>query len=162
MKMKILPAILLVSLCCAVATQAKPTEPAKPIRAAIFDESANASQQIAEALALAHKDGKHVLLDFGANWCIWCRRLHALFESDPTIAAELKKNYIVVMVDVNKKHNDDVDAKYGHPTSHGLPVLVVLDADGKQLTTQDSGKLEKGKYHDPEKVLALLKEWAPK
>ena len=62
-------------------------------QAAIFDESADGSKQIADALVVAKKDGKHVLLDFGANWCIWCHRLHNLFESDTTIAAELKGNY---------------------------------------------------------------------
>jgi hypothetical protein len=44
----------------------------------------------------------------------------------------------------------------------GLPALVVLDGYGKLLVTQDSGKLEAGDHHDPEKVLNFLKEWAPK
>jgi hypothetical protein len=43
----------------------------------------------------------------------------------------------------------------------GLPVLVVLDAAGKALTTQDTGKLEEGDHHDPAKVLAFLNQWAP-
>ncbi len=41
-------------------------------------------------------------------------------------------------------------------------MIVVLDADGKHLTTQDTGKLDQGHYHDPAKVLAFLKQWAPK
>jgi hypothetical protein len=49
---------------------------------------------------------------------------------------------------------------YGNPTRLGLPVLVVLDADGRQLTTQSTGDLEKGNAHDPAKVLAFLKKWA--
>ena len=45
---------------------------------------------------------------------------------------------------------------------HGLPVLVVLDAAGRPLTTQDTGALEDGKTaHDPAKVLAFLRRWAP-
>ena len=43
--------------------------------------------------------------------------------------------------------NADVDQRYGHPTRFGLPALVVLDSDGKQLTTQDTGKLEEGDHH---------------
>ena len=49
----------------------------------------------------------------------------------------------------------------GKPTQHGLPVIVVLDADGKTLVTQDTGKLEEGDHHDPAKVLAFLNQWAP-
>ena len=40
-------------------------------------------------------------------------------------------------------------------------LVLVLDAEGNQLTTQDSGKLEEGDHHDPAKVLAFLKQWSP-
>jgi thioredoxin-related protein len=132
---------------------------AKP---AIYDESADGSKQVADALALAGKDGKRVLLQFGANWCPWCHKLHALFKADKDIAARLKSDYVVVLIDVNKGRNSEVDMKYGHPTRLGLPVLVVLDADGKQLTTKDSGELEEGNHHSPAKVLAFLDKWSPK
>jgi thioredoxin-related protein len=128
----------------------------------IYDESADGSKQIAEALALAGKDGKRVLLQFGANWCPWCHKLHSLFKTDKDIAARLKSDYVVVLIDVNKGHNKEVDAKYGHPTLHGLPVIVILDADGKQLTTKDSGELEEGDHHSPVKVLAFLEKWSPR
>jgi len=128
----------------------------------IYDESADPSKQIAEALALAKKEQKQVLLQFGANWCVWCHRLHQICETDHGIAEKLKSDYVVVLVDVNKGHNKDIDSKYGRPTQFGLPALVVLDASGKQLTTQDSGKLEEGDHHSPEKVMAFLKEWSLK
>jgi thiol:disulfide interchange protein len=127
----------------------------------IYDESADGSKQVADAVTKASKDGKRVLLDFGANWCGWCHKLHNLFETDQTIAATLKGNYIVVMIDVNGGRNRDVNSKYGNPTRFGLPVLVVLDAAGKPLTTKDSGELEEGDHHSPAKVLAFLKKWAP-
>jgi len=74
----------------------------------------------------------------------------------------LKAAYVVVLIDVNKEHNADIDKKYDNPTKHGLPVIVVLDADGKPLVTQDTGKLEEGDHHDPVKVLAFLNQWAAK
>jgi len=152
--------LLVASLAVIVGVHAGDTPPAaKP---AIYDESADGSKQIAEALALAGKDGKRVLLQFGANWCPWCHKLHSLCETDKDIAAKLKSDFVVVLIDVNKGHNKLVDAKYGHPTLHGLPVIVILDADGKQLTTKDSGELEEGDHHNPAKVMAFLKEWSPK
>lgn len=74
---------------------------------------------------------------------------------------------MLVLVDVNhrsgKARNDAVNARYGNPVAQGLPVLMVLDADGKQLTTQETGALEDGKAaHDPAKVIAFLRQWAPK
>ncbi len=141
-------------------------KPAKPARTPIYDTKADGSKQVADALATAKRENKNVLLQFGANWCGWCHKLHNLFQSDKEIAGVLKTNYVVVLIDVDtvdgKPHNADINTRYGNPCRFGLPVIVVLDADGKQLTTQDTGKLEAGNRHDPAKVLAFLKQWLPK
>jgi thiol:disulfide interchange protein len=136
--------------------------PAKASRPAIYDEHADAAKQIPEALALANKENKLVLLQFGANWCGWCHKLHQLCQSDEGISAKLKEAYVVVLVDVNQGHNDATNQKYGNPSRFGLPVIVILDASGKVLVTQDTGKLEAGDHHDPKKLLAFLTEWARK
>jgi thiol-disulfide isomerase/thioredoxin len=133
-----------------------------PYRPPAYDESADGLQQISDALVVGKKEGKRVLLQFGANWCGWCLMLHQLFETDKDIAAELRKNYVVVMIDVNQSHNKQVDAKYGNPTRFGLPVIVILDATGKQLTTKNTSEMEEGNHHNPEKVLGFLKEWSVK
>ena len=56
---------------------------------------------------------------------------------EPNIAARLKSDYVVVLIDVNKGRNSEVDAKYGHPTRLGLPVLVVLDASRQTAHDQE-------------------------
>ena len=127
----------------------------------IYDESADGSQQVTNALAAARKGNKVVLLQFGANWCGWCHKLHKLFASDNAIREKLKADFVVVMIDVNKGHNKELVAKYGTERL-GLPCIVVLDATGKHLTTKNTGELEEGDHHDPEKVLAFLKSWTPK
>src|SRR5690349_6725236 len=140
------------SLCVLLALTAWPAavpaaDAPKTPRPSIYDEAASGSKQIEEALAKAKKENKHVLLQFGANWCGWCHKLHGLFQSDKAIAEQLKGGYVVVMVDVNNGHNQDIDVKYGHPMQFGLPAIVVLDGAGQQLTTQDTGKLEEGDHH---------------
>jgi thiol:disulfide interchange protein len=164
MKTKLFSLLVLSSLLLPLATvpALRAEDQPKTARPVLYDESADGAKQIADALVIAKRDGKNVLLQFGANWCGWCRKLHTLFETNPEIAETLKKNYVVVLIDVNKQHNAETDTKYGHPIRFGLPVLVVLDADGKQLHTQDSGKLEEGDHHSPEKVLTFLKAWIPK
>jgi thiol:disulfide interchange protein len=136
--------------------------PLNASRPAIYDENADGAKQIADALVVAKQENKRVLLQFGANWCPWCHKLQKLCQTDADIAAKLKEAYVLVLVDVNKGHNGDIDKKYGNPTRFGLPVLVILDADGKALVTQDTSKLEAGDHHDPKKVLAFLNEWAGK
>ena len=165
MKLKIIRNTLLLcvlTLAAATPGQVQTDAAKKSARPSIYDESADGVKQIADAVVAAKKDGKHVLLQFGANWCGWCHRLHKLFDTDKSIAEELKSHYVVVLVDVNKGHNKEVDTKYGNPTRFGLPAILILDSDGKQLTTQDTAKLEEGDHHDPKKVMSFLKQWAPK
>lgn len=126
----------------------------------IYDESADGSKQISDALALAAKEHRRVLLEFGANWCIWCHRLHTLFETDRNVAAALKRDYVVVMIDTNHGHNGDWVDKY-NTNKFGIPFLVILDADGKHLVTSRSGVFVEGDHHNPEKVLSFLNQWAP-
>src|SRR5262249_25892692 len=85
----------------------------------IYDESADGAKQITDALGRAKKEGKHVLVQFGANWCPGCHFLHLLFETNQTVAAELRKDYVVAMIDVNQGHNQNVVTKYG-PSLPGL------------------------------------------
>lgn len=138
----------------------------KPPRPDIYDRTADGTAQIQDALKLAKAENKNVLLQFGANWCGWCHKLHALFKDNAQIAKTLKDHYVVVLIDVDqvdgKTHNVNLIEKYGNPVQFGLPVIVVLDREGKQLTTQDTAKLEKGDRHDPKKVVAFLEHWKPK
>jgi thiol:disulfide interchange protein len=131
----------------------------------IYDVHADGAGQIAAALTRATAENKRVLLIFGANWCIWCHRLHSTLETDAEVSKALDRGFVTVMVDVNtrrsEKRNAGVVEKYGNPVEHGIPVLVVLGSDGKQLTTKDSGELEEGEGHSPAKILAFLALWAP-
>lgn len=152
----------------AAATTLAPAAPEYPkMGADLYDTQADGTAQIATALAQAKAAHKHVLVDLGANWCIWCRRLDRTFQTDAAVAKALQENYVLVLVDVNqrngKKRNGAVNKRYGDPIKEGLPVLVVLDADGRQLTTQETGALEDGKSaHDPGKILAFLAKWTPR
>ncbi len=133
-------------------------EAAKGSHADIYDESLDGSKQITEALALAKKENKRVLIQFGANWCGWCHKLHRLFDTDEKVSAELKDHYVLILVDVNKGHNQSLMVKYGAERL-GLPSLVVLDSTGKHVTTKNTGELEEGDHHSPAKVMTFLKEW---
>lgn len=160
--MKTVRTLAWIALMAAVARPAATAADHRDIAPAIYDEHADGARQVAVALAAARKEHKRVLLQFGANWCIWCHRLHDLLHADKTLHAELDKDYVYVPVDVDEDHNRATDLKYGDPRSLGIPALVVLDANGKQLTTKDSSELEEGDHHDPQKVMAFLKQWAPK
>ena len=139
---------------------------AKESKPPIYDPGSDVKSQIASAIDKAGSGNKSVLLMFGANWCPWCHRLHELFQADAAIRRYLGDHYLVVMVDIGEKKdeplNQDVVGKYSVPVKEfGYPCLAALDSRGKVLCTQSTGVLEKGKGHDPEKVLAFLKLQIP-
>ncbi len=157
-----------VQLCLAAAIALGVTCPSvaagdKKKRPAIYDTTADGAQQIADALEIAKHDNKRVLLQFGANWCSWCHILHGVLADDKEIAKTMNYEYVLVLVDVDtvgeRQHNAATIAKYGNPIEKGLPVWVVLDADGKKLAAINTEPLEKGKGYDHGKVHEVLKKY---
>lgn len=145
--------------------------PASTAAAKLYDESADAKQQIAAALAKAKVENRRVLVQWGGNWCPWCIKLHELMKSDKEIAKTLQYEYDVVFVDAGKPAGKNVDLakSYGAAVdTKGFPYLTVLDADGKPIANQDTESLERKNAdgtstglaagHDPAAVLAFLKK----
>ena len=127
----------------------------------IYDTKASAKRQTDQALRAASRDNQRVLLMFGGNWCGWCQKLHDLFTNDRDIAKLIKNEYQLVLVDIGRfdKHMD-VATEYGADLKkNGVPYLVVLDAEGKVLTRQETGALEAGRRHDPARVKQFLEQW---
>jgi thiol:disulfide interchange protein len=159
-------AVVLFALLAAPALRAGPEYPSRGPD--IYDPQADGFVLINTALQQARAENKRVLLDFGANWCPWCHLLHQVFTADDSVRRKLAAGYVVVMIDVNKRkgpaRNAAVNEQYGNPIKAGLPVLVVLDAGGRPLVTQETGAFEKSgqaEADDPAKVLVFLEKWSP-
>jgi thiol:disulfide interchange protein len=132
-----------------------------------IDQSTDTLKQISDSLAIAKRDNKRVLLQFGSRGCTWCHLLHHVFDEDKKIAEELKNNYIIIEVDISDGNNAVVDGKYGTPRHNSLPFTVILDSDGKQLLAENIAFADEDLLRqniariNPDKVLALLKKWSP-
>src|SRR5689334_8623562 len=128
----------------------------------LYNPYANVEKDVVAALVKAKAEKKHVLLQIGGNWCSWCYRYHAFVDQDTTLKRLTEENYVVYNLNYSKENkNLDYLKKLGYPQRFGFPVFVILDADGKQLHTQDSALLEKGNGYDEEKVKSFLRNWAP-
>jgi thioredoxin-related protein len=128
----------------------------------LYNPEANASKDIASAIAKAKKDGKHVFLQIGGNWCPWCVKYHNFVDANAEIKDYVDKNFVVLKVNYSPENkNLDVLAKLGYPQRFGFPVFVVLDGNGNRIHTQNSAFLEEGDGYSKEKVLQFYKHWSP-
>ncbi len=128
----------------------------------LYQPFANAERDLAVAFAKAKAEKKHVLVQVGGNWCIWCYRFNALVHTDTISRQLVRDNYVVYHLNYSKENKNLATlARLGYPQRFGFPALVVLDAQGNRLHTQDSGMLEKGNGYDERKVRTFLQQWAP-
>ena len=124
----------------------------------LYPPTANPSADIAAAEAVARRQGKRILLDFGGNWCGDCQVLDFYYHQPPN-AALLARNYVVVHIDIgHMDHNVDVAKRYGVPITHGVPALAVLDAHGRLLYAEHEKEFE---HTSAESIAAFLNHWKP-
>lgn len=130
----------------------------------VYDEAADARADLAAALVRARRENKRVLIQWGANWCGWCKWLSATMKKDRAVRRTLNYEYETIHVDVGRfDKNMDLAKELGAQWK-GIPFLTVLDADGKALVQQDTEpfetKIDGKSGHDANKLDAFLKEHA--
>ena len=113
----------------------------------LYDPSLDGMKQIREAVDKAGKEGKHVLIQYGGNWCPWCIKFDAFCKADTSITEIIAKNYIPVKLNYDQINKNDAANTYlGNPSRFGFPVLIIVDSKGKVLHIQDSGLLEEASW----------------
>jgi len=130
----------------------------------LYDEQAEAKEQIASALAKAKKENRRVLIQWGANWCTWCYAMDDQFKKNKDLSRKILYEYDLIHInmsgDIGEK-NKLVAASLGAEL-RSVPYLTILDADGEAIINQatepfeNTGDLKDG--HDPAKLLAFLTE----
>ena len=92
-----------------------------------------ATELLAAGLAEAGTGGKAVFLAFGSPSCGWCKYLDK-FHARPAVAKALARHLVFVKVDVvDNPGGQELYKKYTPPSGGGVPVWVVLSADGEVL-----------------------------
>ena len=126
----------------------------------IYDPLADAGNDLRQAVQLAGQENKHILVQVGGNWCPWCVKLHDFFGSETAIDSILKADYVLVRINYSKENrNPETMAVLEYPQRFGFPVLVILDAQGNRLHTQNTAYLEQDKGYNAEKVKGFLLDW---
>lgn len=128
----------------------------------LYRPAENAEQALDKAVKEAKASGKHVFVQIGGNWCIWCARFNDLVTTDKSIDSLITSNFIVYHLNYSPENkNEKLLEKYNYPQRFGFPVFLILDGKGKLLHTQNSGYLEKDKGYDIKTVKGFFTDWRP-
>ncbi|MBX3268871.1 MAG: thioredoxin family protein [Sandaracinaceae bacterium] len=86
-----------------------------------------------EARELAQREGRPLLVDFGASWCQACQELERNTFSDPRVVAEGRR-FVPVRVDLSPgqdvRRGQQLLAQYNQ---HGLPLVVLHGSNGEEV-----------------------------
>lgn len=81
-----------------------------------------------ETFALARQENKLVLLDIGADWCQFCKKMEAVTYQDPEVVKIINDNYIAIKADIEA--SGDVQMLY---KDFGVPGTIILDSERDEL-----------------------------
>lgn len=80
-----------------------------------------------EGLKAAKEEKKPLMVDFEADWCIWCKRLDETTYKNSQVIA-LSKKFIPVKV------NCDTDKDTAHKYKvTGLPTIIFMNTEGQEI-----------------------------
>lgn len=128
----------------------------------LYDPTLDGMKQIMEATRKAAKESKHVLIQYGGNWCSWCIKFDSFCKADSSISNLISANYIPVKLNYDPTNkNDEANAYLGNPSRFGFPVFIIVDGKGAVLHIQDSSLLEEGPGYNKQKVLGFFSQWTP-
>ena len=87
------------------------------------------------AFADARASGRHVLVVFGADWCLPCRKIEQIMNDD-SVFSLLSEMFVPLHFDITElsEHDGALRAKYRALT---LPAVIFVDAAGQELGRYD-------------------------
>lgn len=127
----------------------------------VYDPARDPAEDLRQAILIAQKENKRIMLELGGDWCIWCKYLDEFYETHTAILQFRADHYVLVKVNFSDENvNQEFLSQY--PAAAGYPHIYILDSDGTFLHSQATVDLEDGAVsYVPEVFMAFLEKWAP-
>ncbi len=94
-----------------------------------------------EGIKIASQKKKPVIIDFYADWCMWCKVMERKTFSNAEVQRKLARNYVSIRIDMEKNESISYNGKTYTPQQfssmvgvEGLPTIIFMDRNGKFVT----------------------------
>ncbi|MBB1338098.1 protein-disulfide reductase DsbD [Pseudoalteromonas sp. SR44-2] len=111
-----------------------------PVQAVQVSSQSNEFKKVAdlaelkEAVAQASNEGRMVMVDLYADWCVACKEFEHYTFPDAKVQSEFS-HYQLIQVDLTNSDNKTIELMEEY-TVFGLPSILFFNSQGKELTTQ--------------------------
>ena len=111
-----------------------------PVQAVQVSSQSNEFKKVAdlaelkEAVAQANNEGRMVMVDLYADWCVACKEFEHYTFPDAKVQSEFS-HYQLIQVDLTNSDNKTIELMEEY-TVFGLPSILFFNSQGKELTTQ--------------------------
>lgn len=152
-----LAACLLMAISVSAKHPKKTPPPAPPKPNPTYDASRDPAKDLQDAIALATKTNKRILLEVGGDWCVYCNIMDETFESHPQLRKLRDANFVTLKVNFSKENPNEAFLSH-YPKIADYPHFFVLDSKGAFLFSQPTHKFEHGKSYNVGKIESFLKK----
>jgi thiol:disulfide interchange protein DsbD len=83
-------------------------------------------------LSKANEEGKPIMIDFYADWCIPCKELDKFTFTDPQLI-KLSREFIMLKADLTKSENEEVKQLKEKYNIKGVPTIVFLSSEQHEV-----------------------------
>jgi thioredoxin-related protein len=126
-----------------------------------FDHRRDAKADIRQAVGVAAREGKHVLLEVGGDWCSFCKLLDEFFDTNRDLLAYRRQHFVYVKVNFSEENRNE-KALDAYPLIRGFPHFFVLSPTGKLLKSQRVALLGGQSGYSRDRFQRFLRSTAPR
>jgi thiol:disulfide interchange protein len=135
-----LPAVALAAL----ASMLAPAPAASRVGTGDRGETWRQSESV--AFADARASGRHLVVVFGADWCLPCEKIEQIMNND-SVFGLLSESFVPLHFDITElsDHDEELQERYRVFT---LPAVIFVDAAGRELGRWDHSSLSAESFID--------------
>lgn len=137
---------------------AAPDSDSLPVFSRVYDPERNPVSDGIEALKIAKRTNRKVLIEVGGDWCAWCHRLDKFLHSNPRLKNDFFNTFVLLKVNVSDA-NDNKEFLKVFPPANGFPHMYVTDQNGQVLESKDTTDFLENKRYSVSKFYEFINQW---
>ena len=98
-----------------------------------FKHVANLAE-LKQAVSQANSEGRMVMVDLYADWCVACKEFEHYTFPDPQVQSEFS-HYQLIQIDLTQSDNETIELMEAYSV-FGLPSILFFNTQGEELSTQ--------------------------